>query len=652
MPLWVRGLTITLLTLFLANLAGISDGLNRWLTDQHWRWRATMAPGRFPSRVLLIAIDDASILNYGQRLGNWRRERMARLIRKLKQADAVGLDIVYSERDDRYPEDDAAMAAAMKENGRVVLAYNQWKDPRPLNQTGIRQIEQLKQHLPPVPPAVADGGLAPLIDAMLQPPIAAFMDAAAALGSVSVDSDGDGVHRAVRMVRSTTDGRALVSFALAVAATAEGEVAADVLGGLPGQIKLGGRAIPLQGAAMLLQPIGRSGSGTRHGQGMPVPTMSFRQALENEPAETFRGKIILVGETATGTTDIRPTPLDPGLRGVELNMEVLSNLLSATPAQPLGLPAQWGLVLIALAAPLLLYSRLGPARATQSAVVVLVTLVAALEVLFWMGRVVPLWAPILLPFFGGTLSMGLMRLQREETQKRRLRESFSRYAPPALVEQLVHDPERARQEGTRQRVAVLFSDIRSFTSYSEQNPPEVVVRQMREYLDEMTASVDRFRGVLDKFIGDAVMALFGPFIEGQVNTSSLAVASALDMLQRLETLNERWATEGLPTFRIGIGIHVGEAIVGNIGTARREQFTALGDTVNLSARLQTATKDLQCVLLVSEDTKNEAEPLVRNMAEFIDRGTLSIRGREQAVRVFEVRARPTARTEMSEDEQA
>jgi adenylate cyclase len=160
---------------------------------------------------------------------------------------------------------------------------------------------------------------------------------------------------------------------------------------------------------------------------------------------------------------------------------------------------------------------------------------------------------------------------------------------------------------------------------------------MREYLTEMTDAVQRHRGVLDKFIGDAVMALFGPFLPDDANPSALAILTALDMLERLERLNERWQAEGLPTFRIGIGIHVGEAIVGNIGTPQRVQYTALGDAVNLASRLQTMTKDFKVPLLVSDEVRQEAMAALDESVVFDDLGTVTVRGREQPVRVFAVR---------------
>jgi adenylate cyclase len=142
---------------------------------------------------------------------------------------------------------------------------------------------------------------------------------------------------------------------------------------------------------------------------------------------------------------------------------------------------------------------------------------------------------------------------------------------------------------------------------------------------------------LDKFIGDAVMALFGPFLPDDANPSALAILTALDMLECLERLNERWQAEGLPTFRIGIGIHVGEAIVGNIGTPQRVQYTALGDAVNLASRLETMTKDFKVPLLVSDEVRQEAMAALDESVAFDDLGTVNVRGREQPVRVFAVR---------------
>jgi len=293
-----------------------------------------------------------------------------------------------------------------------------------------------------------------------------------------------------------------------------------------------------------------------------------------------------------------------------LNAEIIANLLHLPPVRPLPFALQFLLISLVAVVPLWLYSATNVRTATMGAFSTVFIFAVLMEAAFWLGRWLPNFGAPLLAWLSSTLLMGLQRLAQEEAQKRQIRQTFSLYVAPEVVEEIVRNPEIAHQEGVRQRVAVLFSDIRGFTSYSEQNPPELVVRQMREYLTEMTAAVQNHRGVLDKFIGDAVMALYGPFLPDGTNISALAVASALEMLERLEKLNERWLQQGMPTFRIGIGIHVGEAMVGNIGSIQRVQYTALGDTVNLASRLQSLTKDFKVPLLVSEEVKEEAEKVL------------------------------------------
>jgi adenylate cyclase len=230
--------------------------------------------------------------------------------------------------------------------------------------------------------------------------------------------------------------------------------------------------------------------------------------------------------------------------------------------------------------------------------------------------------------------MGLQRLLAEEQQKQAIRRSFSMYVAPELVAMIAEDPEMAQQEGRYQTLCVLFSDIRSFTTYCEANPPALVVRQMREYMSEMTEAVDAYRGVLDKFIGDCVMALFGPFLEPEANPAALGVGCALDMLARLERLNEAWREEGLPELQIGVGLHYGKAIVGNIGSERKMQYTALGDTVNTAARLESATKELHAAVVVSEEARALAEPLVDAWVTFEPLGEIAVRNRAKPVVVF------------------
>jgi len=630
MPVWQRSLVGVFLLMVLLNWSGVNASLSRWLTDAHWRWKAAVRPTLFPQDILVVAIDDKTLRKFG-RLRYWSRDRYAALLERLRLARAVGIDILFAEPDERDPKGDAVFAQAIRRHGRVILPFHQWQGrllsekERALTRLLMAKFPRSKTNLP-LPIAYS---------ATFQPPLPSLLESACSLGYADINADPDGVYRSPVLLRLTEDGRLLPHFALSVACVAQGVSLQDVLQTSPLALRFGGRTVSLDGGALWLQPIARRGD-QFVGLGSPVPTVSFADAL-TMPPEKFAGKIVLVGETATGTTDIRPTPLDNGLRGVELNAEIIANLLYLPPARPMPPPLQWLLTLFAVAVPLVLYQRLSVRAATAGAVGALLLVIGGMEGSFWMAQWLPPWGTPLLGWLSATLLMGLQRLAQEEAQKRQIRQMFTLYVAPEVVEEIVRNPEIAHQEGKRRRIAILFSDVRGFTAYSEQNPPELVVRQMREYLTEMTEAVHRHRGVLDKFIGDAVMALFGPFLPDEVNISALAVSAALEMLERLERLNGRWQKEGLPTFRIGIGVHVGEAIVGNIGTPQRVQYTALGDAVNLASRLQAMTKEFKVPLLVSEEVQREAMAALDERVVFEDLGVVTVRGREKPVRVFAVR---------------
>ncbi|MGV3719942.1 MAG: CHASE2 domain-containing protein, partial [Actinomycetota bacterium] len=580
---WIRGLVGTLALLSVVTLSGVGDGLERWLTDQHWRWRATVKRQAFPPQVVVVAIDDRTVKAFG-RLKYWSRERYAQLLGKLDRADAVGFDILFDEAD-REPAGDLAFAAAMRKHGRVALPFRRWTETRTFSAEDEKANTALLNRFPAIDRP--ELGVLPLTYAQsLQPPLPILVDAAAALGSVDVTADVDGVHRAPEILRRTPDGRILPQFALAVAAVAERSPLPEVMAPAPEMVRIGGQGVALADGFLLLQPIAKRGGGLLPGPGVHVPTHSFVDVLTGKvPAEELAGKVVLVGETATGTPDIRPSALDPGLRGVELNAEILGNLLLGAPASNWHPLAFWTLIGIALGGPLWLYSAFPARRAVWLTVAAAGICLVAMEAGFWFALMLPPWSPVLFGFLGSTVAMALPLLAEEEARRRKTRERFAMYVAPEVVEDIVDNPDQEIQAAERRRVSILFSDIRGFTTFAEAHPPEQVSRQMSEYHSEMVEAVFSARGVLDKFIGDAVMALFGPYLESDENLSAKAVVSALEMMRRLEILNERWDREGLPRFRIGIGIHSGDAIVGNFVTPKRTQFTAFGDAVNLAARL-------------------------------------------------------------------
>ncbi|MBI5831408.1 MAG: adenylate/guanylate cyclase domain-containing protein [Armatimonadetes bacterium] len=631
----VIGLIGTLAMLALVSALGISDELTRWLTDLHWRGAAAYAPEPFAG-ITVVAIDDKTLASrdpvtgkrFG-RTGDWSRERHARLLANLGRARAVGFDILFLD-EGRDPEGDAAFAAATARHGRVVLAYSLFGGNRTIDNQDQQRIASLLDRAG-VPAEAPAREWPRLREINLQPPLPALMQASAGLGLVEVAADPDGVHRRSVPLWWCGGRRVMLpSLPLSLACVATGS-SREALLPAADQLRLGRRDLALHRGELWLQPLARRP--TVHGPGQPVRLVSYCDALRADP-ETFRDQIVLVGETATGTGDVRPNPLDPGLRGVEFNAEVLANLLHVAPVKKLSAGGNLLLILLAIGLPLWLFRAAAPRLAMGLSTLAAVVLLGLMEVLFWAARTVPAWAPVLVGAASATLIMGLLRLVEEERAKRQIRRSFGMYVAPEVVAMIADDPAIANQQGARQAMAVLFSDVRSFTSYCEQNPPELVVAQMREYLAEMTLSVDNYHGVLDKFVGDAVMALYGPFLEPDANACALAVASALDMLTRLDALNARWAESGWPQLKIGIGIHYGQAILGNIGSERKMQYTALGDTVNTASRLESMTKELGTLLLVSEEARALAEPVLGGLVEFRPLGEITVRNRATPVTVF------------------
>jgi adenylate cyclase len=216
-------------------------------------------------------------------------------------------------------------------------------------------------------------------------------------------------------------------------------------------------------------------------------------------------------------------------------------------------------------------------------------------------------------------------------QRELYKQQFERYVSRQIAEKILSDPEKNFWQGERRRATILFSDIRGFTAMSEHMSPEEVVRRLNEYLSVMIDIVFEYNGTLDKFIGDAVMAVFGAPV-GMDNDEERAVRAAVAMQEAMEQLRRRWEEEGAPDFKIGIGINTGEVVVGNIGSDQRVEYAAIGDPVNLASRLEALNKEYGTSILISETTYQAVASLVE--ARPIDR--VAVRGRQQAVAIYEV----------------
>jgi len=218
-----------------------------------------------------------------------------------------------------------------------------------------------------------------------------------------------------------------------------------------------------------------------------------------------------------------------------------------------------------------------------------------------------------------------------ERAGKQIKEAFQYYVPEQVVDEILKNPSMLTLGGDRKEVTILFSDIKGFTSLSEELSPEELVNILNEYLSVMTDVVFSHRGLLDKYIGDAIMAVYGAPLP-QPDHPMQACTTALDMMAELDRLMARWKTMGRPAFSIRIGINTGYAAVGNMGSRKRFDYTVMGDAVNLASRLENLNKQYETVCLVTEYTYRR----VKDEISFRELDLVRVRGKHIPEKIYEM----------------
>ena len=219
----------------------------------------------------------------------------------------------------------------------------------------------------------------------------------------------------------------------------------------------------------------------------------------------------------------------------------------------------------------------------------------------------------------------------EGKNKEKIKQAMGKYLSQDIMKNVVQNIDDIKLGGKRANVTVLFADIRGFTSMSEKMTAEEVSKILNEYFTEIEPIITRYNGVINKFIGDAVMAIFGEPIQ-DINHPVNAVKCAYAMLKKVDELRDKWIFEGKPKIEIGIGINTGEAFVGNIGSEKRLEYTVIGDTVNLASRIESYNKVYHTNFLISSSTYSH----VSSMADVIKISEVTIRGKSKKMDIYEV----------------
>jgi adenylate cyclase len=371
-----------------------------------------------------------------------------------------------------------------------------------------------------------------------------------------------------------------------------------------------------------------------YGEFSHIPQISLEDAYDNNLPKKVP-QILVYGGTATGTNDKRPSPFDENFDGVGHHVAIIENILTQNFMQrPISAPLL-EITLLLLSGILFSYI-LKYMTALKSSIFIIIILATFYFVdekfLFGQGNwyyAGMFYLQSITIYFGITI----FKYFTEEREKKKVKGAFQHYLNPAVINQLMEHPERLKLGGDKKFMTVFFSDVRGFTTISEALSPEKLTALLNEYFTPMTKIILDSNGLLDKYIGDAIMAVWGAPIPIE-NHADRSLISSLKMLDELEVLQQKWKEEGLPFLDIGIGLNTGDMVVGNMGSDQRFDYTVLGDAVNLGARLEGINKNYGTRIICSEFTKKSLKQPEKFVLRELD--NIQVKGKNEPVRIFEV----------------
>ena len=616
------------------------------------RTRGFADAARADPRIVAVVIDQRSLDDVAaprERGGleqgwPWPRDFYAAVVTYLFQsgARAIALDLILSERSIYTQlgeaDDDSALASAT--SGRPVV-----------------QAVMLTREAVDGPGGLADQGWPPglLTDARVRRlerrppesfnkatlPVEPLRGEAAALGWIGFEPDDDGTCRSVVPAAAYAPAGSDASvevWSLPFALATLLGVRVEATPGRPAA-----RHLSVEGKRLGLDEDGRMLL-RFHGAEGTYPQFAFFKVLESAKRTAaglpvtaarpldFRDKIVFIGATAAGLLDLRPTSMRAVLPGYVIHATALDNLLHGEALQRLTWPRRTAALLLLGALGGALLGALRSLRDGTLAVLGLLALYVGAALWLFAARgvwieLVPAGLAIALAHVGVT-GYGYLTEGRE---RRFLRSAFARYVSPEVVEQLVRHPGQLALGGETRELTVMFADVAGFTSLSEGRAPREIVELMNECFTALTEVIQGHGGTVDKFIGDAVMAFWNAPVE-QLDHAARACRATVDLLAALDRLNVGWAARGLPAISMRVGLATGPALVGNVGSTTKFNYTVMGDTVNLASRLEGAAKVYGTLSLLADSTVAAAAGAVA--LRELDR--LTVKGRSEPVGVYEV----------------
>lgn len=660
-------LTITLITIFLvfwAYLYGIPflDIMELKTVDLRFSTRGALSPG---PEVVMAVIDEKSLKAEGKWI--WPRSKMVELVNKLSQngAKVVGFDIGFLEPDDLrivetinaiqqksktfniqsrpledYLEDlklqsdsDKQLAEAIKNSdARVVLGYffhmdagGAGDDDPAAIQTREKNIRGSRYQFARYISAAAQ--YVPLIEAQMpESNINVISDAAKYAGYFNMLPDPDGVIRWIPAVFKFNQSLYAPLSLVSIGAYFDEPISVSVAEHGVTHVAVGNRSIPTDELGRILI--------NYRGPAKTFPHVSITDILhDNVPEGFFKNKIVLVGPTAMGIFDLRVTPFGTVFPGLEIHANVVDSILQNDFLQKPAWSAIFDIAAMLTAGLLLgiFLPRFGVVPGALLSGALFGGYIVLCQYLFSLkGLILNLVYPLLVVLII-YVAITAYRYLSEAKQKRFIKDAFSTYLAPSVVSQLIQSPDKLVLGGEKRVITALFSDVQGFTSISEKLTPHELVELLNEFLTEMTDVILDHEGTVDKFVGDAIIAFFGA-PNPLVNQAEVACRACVDMQKRLARLRAKWETEHRPELKMRIGMCTGPAVVGNMGSKSRMDYTMMGDTVNTAARLEGVNKVYGTFTMVAATTFDKVGDGV--VGREID--AIIVFGKKEPVKVYEL----------------
>lgn len=628
------GLAAGILAFFITDLAPVRTLELKW-KDVLFEWRGPLSLRDSP--IVLVAVSEQSDFELPVKFP-YPTSYYARLIENLNRAGAavIGIDIVFDKEDIYNPQNDSLFAAAMARYGNVVLAGDVRREVQRAAHAELRTMADGQQLVQPIPLLRESNPNQ--------------------WGFVAVNRDRDGFLRRYPL-KATHFEETYYAFSLQVLQVYENIDPAEIYP-FPGGFRIGRHRIPLWDSSnFFINYSGYPGSFPEFNLSDVLDTYDFFTLIEDEDfqinafddpefgllyQEVFRDKIVLVGATMPELHDFYPTPFAPNgnMPGYESHANALQTILSGAFITRPSLGLTFGIILLFGVISTLLMTALDFRMGTLTWLIIAGGYVYAVFALFaGQGFLMETIGPVLALVLGYGSSVGY-RYVGEQKEKQRIRSMFGTYVSPEVVNSIIASGEMPRLGGERSHITAFFSDIQGFSAFSEKLSPEELVELMNEYLTAMTDILIEEGGTLDKYIGDAIVAIFGAPVKLEHHAWH-GCRTALRMLHRQADLRKKWKEEGdkwpeiVHSMQTRIGLNSGDVITGNMGSLKRFNYTMMGDDVNLAARCESGAKSYGVYAMVTEATRNLAMQYNDEIV-FRELDRIVVKGRTKPVVMYEV----------------